>query len=65
MNLLILIPVVLVALVALVWLFGRKGRPGSGLGDRRDSTERPELRGPEQRRLQQIEEETRPPPRPN
>lgn len=45
MNLLILIPLV-VLVVAFVLYFGRRHRAGgSGLGDRRDATERPELRG--------------------
>jgi hypothetical protein len=48
MNLLIFIPVVVAVLVVMYFMYRRKGRPGSGLGDRRDSTERPELRGTEQ-----------------
>ena len=45
MNLLYLIPVVIVV-TALVIYFGRRHRAGgSGLGDRSDATERPELRG--------------------
>jgi hypothetical protein len=48
MNLVILIPVVLLV-VALVLIFGRRHKAGgSGLGDRSDATERPELRGTEQ-----------------
>lgn len=47
MNLLIFIPIVL-AIVVLIWVFGRRGGPRDGTDDRRDSTERPELRGPEQ-----------------
>lgn len=50
MNLFILIPIV-VALVIVVLVFGRRSKTGrSGLGNREDSTERPELRGPEQRK---------------
>lgn len=48
MSLVILIPVVLL-LVALVLIFSRRNKAGgSGLGDRSDATERPELRGSEQ-----------------
>jgi hypothetical protein len=48
MNLVILIPVVLIVL-GLVIYFGRRNKAGgSGMGDRSDATERPELRGSEQ-----------------
>ena len=48
MNLVILIPVVLL-LVALIVFFSRRNKAGgSGLGDRSDATERPELRGENQ-----------------
>ncbi len=47
MNLLIFIPIV-VAIVVLIWVFGRRGGSRSGMGDRRDSTEREELTGTEQ-----------------
>lgn len=49
MNLLIFIPIV-IAIVVLIWVFGRRGGPRNGTGDRRDSTERPELTGTEQRK---------------
>lgn len=48
MNLLFLIPVLLLVLVVVFFLYRRKGPAGSGLGDRRDSTEPLELRGTEQ-----------------
>lgn len=48
MNLIILIPIV-VLVVALVIYFGRRHKAGgSGMGDRSDATEPPELRGTEQ-----------------
>lgn len=50
MILFILIPLI-IALVVVVIIFGRRSKTGrSGLGNRQDSTERPELRGPEQRK---------------
>jgi hypothetical protein len=50
MNLFFFLPIV-IALVVLVIIFGRRSkRNRSGMGDREDSTERPELRGPEQRK---------------
>ncbi len=45
MNMALLIPIALVVLVLLMIAYRRKGRGGSGLGDRSDATERPELRG--------------------
>jgi hypothetical protein len=45
MNLLYILPVVILVVVAIL-IFGRRSRRDpSGLGDRRDSEERPELRG--------------------
>lgn len=48
MSLLFLIPVIVLVMVVILFLYSRKGRVSSGLGDRRDSSERPELRGTEQ-----------------
>lgn len=42
------IPVIVVATIVIVLLARKKGTGGSGLDDRRDSTEPPELRGPHQ-----------------
>jgi ABC-type branched-subunit amino acid transport system permease subunit len=50
MNLFIFIPLIIAVVVAVI-IFGRRSKSGrSGLGNREDSTERPELRGPEQRK---------------
>lgn len=45
MNLVYLLPVVLLIALALIVFYWRRGKGGSGLGDRDDSRERPELRG--------------------
>ena len=48
-NLLFFIPFIFVAVVAIVWYYVRKpSRGGSGMGDRPDHLEPPELRGTEQ-----------------
>lgn len=53
MNLLVFIPIV-IAVVVLIWVFGRRGgSTTNGTGDRRDSTERPELTGTEQHKHRQ------------
>lgn len=54
MNLLVFIPIV-VAVVVLIWIFGRRSgaTKNNGTGDRRDSTERPELTGTEQHKHRQ------------
>lgn len=49
MNLIFLLPLVVLLVIAIVIYYGRRNKAGgSGLGDRSDSTERPELRGTEQ-----------------
>lgn len=48
MSLIYLIPVIVLVLAVVIY-FGRRHKAGgSGLGDRSDATERPELRGSEQ-----------------
>jgi hypothetical protein len=49
MNLAILLPVALLVVIVLVVYYSRRSKSGgSGLGERPDETERPELRGSEQ-----------------
>ena len=48
MSLVILIPIGLIVLALILYYGRRHKRHGSGLGDRNDLTERPELRGTEQ-----------------
>lgn len=48
MSLVILIPLGLILLALILYFSRRQKSGGSGLGDRSDATERPELRGTEQ-----------------
>lgn len=49
MNLVFLLPIIVLLVIAIVIYYGRRHKTGgSGLGDRSDDTERPELRGTEQ-----------------
>lgn len=54
-NLLFFIPFIIVAVVALVLFYARKpSRGGSGMGDRPDRLEPPELRGTEQHKRREL-----------
>jgi hypothetical protein len=48
MNLIILLPVALIVAIVIYVYYSRRGKGGSGLDERHDSTEPRELRGPEQ-----------------
>lgn len=44
-NLVIILPAVLLIVLVMIAFYRRRGRGGTGLGDRNDSNERPELTG--------------------
>jgi hypothetical protein len=45
MNLIVIIPAIVVLLFVIIYASRHRTRPSSGLGNREDSTEPPELRG--------------------